>query len=108
MSNRTLLTLLSTLLFVSLGVGLTGMLLSHTALTHTGILATLVAATGTVCTKVSHVGQLAEAEREAERQAGYRLALQHVALGLFDPQPSGGAVVPIRREFPYQHERQAQ
>lgn len=110
MSTRILLTLSGLLLAISLGVGLTGMFAHYTGLMHTGILGSIAAATGLVCATLRHTNQLSNADREAAHNAGYRLALQHVALGLLDPRPSGGTVVPIRRdiEFPRQHERQAQ
>ena len=108
MSTRNLLTLFSALLAVAIGVGLTGTLLDRTALMHTGILGTITAATGLVCTTLRRTNQLADAERTAAYQAGYRLGLQHVTLGLLDPPPSGGTVVPLRPEIPRPHERQAQ
>ncbi|MET9955660.1 hypothetical protein ABZ135_29500 [Streptomyces sp. NPDC006339] len=108
MSTRNLLFLFSALLVVSLGVGLTGTLINRHALMHAGILGSITAATGLVCTTLRRTNQLSDAEREAAYQAGYRLGLQHVTLGLFDPPPSGGTVVPLRPELPHQHERQAQ
>lgn len=108
MSTRNLLILFSALLALSLGVGLTGTFLTRSALLHAGILGSICTATGLVCTTLRRTHQLTEAQREAEQDAGYRLALQHVALGLLDPTPSGGTVVPLRPDLPRQHERQAQ
>ncbi|RSS51398.1 hypothetical protein [Streptomyces sp. WAC01280] len=108
MSTRNLLTLFSALLVGSLGVGLTGMYNNLTGLMHSGILGSISAATGLVCATLLHTNRLAQAEREAAFNSGYRLGLQHVTLGLLDTPPSGGAVIPLRPDLPRQHERQAQ
>lgn len=107
MSTRTLLVLLSTLLLASLGVGLAGMWISHTAIMHSGILGSITSATFLVCGTILHTQRTKDSDREAAIQAGYRLALQHVARGLFDPTPKGGLVL-IQGRLPRQHERQAQ
>lgn len=108
MSTRTLLALSGSLLTISFGVGLTGMATNRNGLMHTGILGTIAAATGLVCTTLRHTNQVNTAQLEAAEAKGYRLGLQHVVLGLLDPPPSGGTVVPIRNDLPHQHERQAQ
>ncbi|WP_128977243.1 hypothetical protein [Streptomyces roseicoloratus] len=108
MSTRILLTLLSTLFTISLGVGLTGMILDSATAMRTGILATTTTATGLICTTLRHTARLTDREREDIHNAGYKLGLQHVTLGLLDTPPSGGTVVPIRPALPRQHERQAQ
>jgi hypothetical protein len=107
-STRNLLTLLSALFIASLGVGLTGMLLSSADITRAGILATIATATLLVCATLHRTNQLTAREREEIHTAGYKLGLQHVTLGLLDTPPSGGTVVPIRSDLPRQHERQAQ
>lgn len=108
MSTRNLLALSGSLLTISFGVGLTGMATNRNGLMHTGILGSVAAAAGLVCATLRHTHQVNTAELEAAHNAGYRLGLQHVTLGLLDPPPSGGSVVPIRRDLPHQHERQAQ
>lgn len=108
MSIRTLLILLSTLFVASLGVGLTGMILSHADLMRAGIFAAIATGTGLICATLRHTSQLTAEERDEIHNAGYKLGLQHVTLGLLDTPPSGGTVVPIRPDLPRQHERQAQ
>ncbi|MFF9197291.1 hypothetical protein ACF09L_18995 [Streptomyces sp. NPDC014779] len=108
MSTRNLLILLSALFTVSLGVGLAGMILDNAALNRAGILATISTATGLVCTTLRHTSRISDRERDEIHNAGYKLGLQHVTLGLLDTPPSGGTVVPLRPDVPRQHERQAQ
>ena len=108
MSTRTLLALFSTLLIVSLGVGLAGMAHNHPGVMHSGILASISSGTALVCTTLLHATRRNETERAADHLSGYHLGLHHAALGLLDTPPSGGTVVPLRPDLPRQHERQAQ
>ncbi|MGW6566486.1 hypothetical protein [Streptomyces sp. NPDC054975] len=108
MSTRTLLALSGSLLTISFGVGLTGMATNRNGLMHTGILGTVAAGAGLVCATLRHTNQVNSDELDAAHNDGYRLGLQHVTLGLLDPPPTGGTVVPLHPEFPRQHERQAQ
>lgn len=108
MSIRNLLALYITLLVTSLGVGSIGMLIGYHGLMYAGTLGSIAAATGLVCCTLRRTAEITTEERAAEQETGYHLALHHVALGLLDPTPYRGTVVPLRPEFSWQQDRKVQ
>lgn len=91
---RNEMTIVVTLLALSLAVGLIGLLAGHTPTTFAGILAAFGTAPTAVCTYIRRTQRARGNELATAETAGYRLALDHVARGLLDPDPGTNAANP--------------
>lgn len=84
---RNEMTIVVTLLGLSLVIGLIGILADNRPTTYAGILAAFATAPVAVCTYMRRTQRVRADELASAEIDGYRLALSHVARGLFDPQP---------------------